>query len=138
MRKVKEAENFKQDGIRKFKQYDAKGAIEAFRKALENDPSNPAVHFNIACAYSVEEMAMEAFEHLDQAVSLGFRETAMIMTTEALAYIRVLPAFDAFRENGFRMNSAIAASLREDQQKIQQERFDLMQKVPVKLKSDAS
>ncbi|MCC6753928.1 MAG: NINE protein [Saprospiraceae bacterium] len=138
LKKVKDAENYKQEGIRKFKQYDAKGAIEAFRKALENDPSNPTVHFNIACAYSVEEMAMEAFEHLDHAISLGFRETAWIMTTEALAYIRVLPAFDAFRQNGFRLSSAIAASLKEDLQKVRMEQFDLQQKVPVKLKSDAS
>ncbi|MBK8954226.1 MAG: NINE protein [Saprospiraceae bacterium] len=136
-RNKKIAETHKQAGIRKFKAYDAKGAIEEFTKALENNPTDISTHFNIACAYSVEEKGMEAFQHLEQAVSLGYQDTYHILNNEALAYIRVFPAFEMFQMNGFKLNPQIISSIKETEEKQSKEKFDLYRKVPVLLKTEA-
>lgn len=133
----KEAEQFKKEGIRKFKEYDAKGAIESFRKALEHNASDIATHFNIACAYSVEENAVKAFEHLEQAVVLGYQDFANIMNNEALAFIRVFPAFETFKSNQFRLNSQMLASIQQTEEMRKQEKFVLKQKIPIALKAEA-
>lgn len=133
----RKAETHKEAGIRKFKAYDAKGAIEEFKKALENNPSDISTHFNIACTYSVEEQAMLAFQHIEQAIALGFKDSYNILNNEALAYIRVFPAFELFKSNGFKLNQQIISSIQETEQKQTKERFDLKQKVPVILKSEA-
>ena len=38
-------------GIKKYKQYDIDGAIIDFNKALDINPNDPAIHFNLAFAY---------------------------------------------------------------------------------------
>lgn len=136
-RNKKKAETHKEAGIRKFKSYDAKGAIEEFKKALENNPSDISSHFNIACAYSVEEQAMLAFQHIEQAIALGYKDTYNILNNETLAYIRVFPAFEMFKENQFKLNQQILSSIKDTEDKQSKERFDLQQKVPIILKSEA-
>ncbi len=126
--RIKEAEQFKQAGIKKFKDYDTKGAIENFKKALDISPDDKALHFNIACAYSLEEKPWEAFHHLDQAVAYGFRDVDKILTHEALAFIRVMPEFELFRKNQFRINEDWMSGLKN--QKIQ-ETLILKQEVPL-------
>ncbi|MEO0338202.1 MAG: TM2 domain-containing protein, partial [Bacteroidota bacterium] len=59
---------YKASGIEKYKDYDYGGAIEDFAKALEIDERDIATHFNIACAYSINENVERAFYHLDRAV----------------------------------------------------------------------
>ena len=107
----KKSESHKQSGIKKFKNYDIKGAIEEFKLALDLNHNDTATHFNIACAYSVSEKAIEAFKHLDEATSLGFKDFDKIMTHESLAYIRVMPEFETFKANQFRLSSDILQSL---------------------------
>ena len=55
---------YKPSGIRKFREFDYTGAIKDFEKALEISPNDVAVHFNLACAYSLTEKAEESFYHL--------------------------------------------------------------------------
>jgi len=92
----------KQSGIVKYKDYDFKGAIEDFKKGLHVDPKDTAIHFNIACAYSITEQAQEAFYHLNKAVELGFADFDKIGTHDALAFARIQPEWDSFVENGYK------------------------------------
>ena len=93
----------KNAGIRLFREYDYDGAIAEFQKALEIEPDDIATHFNLACAYSLNEKAEEAFHHLDRAVDLGFDDFERIQNHDALAYLRIQPGFESFRENGYRL-----------------------------------
>ncbi len=94
---------YKASGIKKFKEYDYDGAIEDFKKALEIDENDIASNFNIACAYSLNEDAEKAFYHLDKAVTLGFNDFDRIATNDSLAFLRIQPEFDAFKENGYQL-----------------------------------
>ncbi|MFN8279578.1 MAG: NINE protein [Saprospiraceae bacterium] len=117
----KETETLKQSGTRKLKDYDTKGAIEDFDKALKLNPHDLGVHYNMACAYAMEEKAMESFKHLDQAVSLGFNEGAKIMSQEELAYIRIIPVFEKFKNNRFRLTQEMVDELKEREKNILEE-----------------
>jgi TM2 domain-containing membrane protein YozV len=90
-------------GIAKYKDYDFKGAIEDFQKAIKIDPTDTSLHFNIACAYSITENAEKAYEHLSNAVTLGFVDFDKISTHDSLAYVRIQPQWDDFVENGFKL-----------------------------------
>ncbi|MBX7162301.1 MAG: NINE protein [Saprospiraceae bacterium] len=107
----KESQNFKNSGIRKFKDYDIKGAIQDFKRAIDLDPNDKALHFNIACAYSMNEEAANAIIHLNKARLLGFNDWENVMKHESLAYIRVLPEFEAFRNNQFILTDSILERL---------------------------
>ncbi len=126
--RIKEVEQWKQAGIKKFKDYDTKGAIEDFKKALNISPTDKVLHFNIACAYSLEEKAWEAFYHLDQAVANGFREMDKILSHEALAFIRVTPEFELFRNHQFRIADQWLSDLKNVKR---EEPFMLKQEVPL-------
>lgn len=94
---------FKQTGLEKFKDYDYLGAVEDFNKSLEIEPRDIATHFNLACAYSLLENTKKAFTHLDKAVEYGFKDFQKIKQHHALAFIRILPEFEDFTENDFRL-----------------------------------
>ena len=93
---------FKKSGIEKYKDYDYEGAIEDFTKALQIEDRDPAVHFNLACAYSLTEQKENAFKHLALARKYGFKDEEKIKTHDALAYLRVQDEFDAFAAGGYR------------------------------------
>lgn len=95
---------FKNSGVEKYKDYDYDGAIEDFNKALQINPDDIAVHFNLACAYSLTEQKEKSFEHLDKAVSLGFADFDKIKSHDALAYLRIQDEFVEFEKNNFRLN----------------------------------
>ncbi len=96
----------REKGVQHFREYEYEEAITAFRRALELNPRDVASHFNIACAYSVEEEADRAFYHLDRAVALGFDDFTRIRTHDSLAYLRVQRAYPTFAEHQFRLASA--------------------------------
>lgn len=102
-RPASKATPFKQSGIRKFKEYDYKGAIEDFEKALEQDEKDIAIHFNLACAYSLEENLEKSLFHLDRAVAYGFKDFDRIRTHDAFAFVRIQKAFADFEDNKFRI-----------------------------------
>lgn len=87
---------FKKTGVEKFKDFDYKGSIEDFKKALQIENRDTAVHFNLACAYSLTEEKDLAFQHLSNAVSLGFKDFEKIKSHDALAFLRVQDEFDEF------------------------------------------
>lgn len=100
---------YKTSGIKKYKEFDYDGAIADFQKALEIDEKDVAVHFNIACAYSLNENVDKAFYHLDRAVALGFNDFKRIKEHDALAYIRIQDQFEEFEQNGFRLVQQLEA-----------------------------
>ncbi len=100
---------FKQSGIEKYKDFEYQAAIEDFEKALEINPKDIAVHFNLACAYSLTEKSDQAFAHLDKAVEFGFNDFKRIKEHDALAYLRIQPTFEDFEKNGFRLVQRIDA-----------------------------
>jgi tetratricopeptide (TPR) repeat protein len=98
----------KASGVQKFKEYDYEGAIEAFKKALDYRYDDPAVHFNLACAYSLMEKPDPAFFHLTKAVHFGFVDFEKIENHQALAYLRTLPDFSDFVKGGYQRFSSPA------------------------------
>ena len=100
---------YKLSGIRKYKDFDYDGAIEDFNKALEIDDKDVAVHFNLACSYSLNEDQEKAFFHLDKAVDYGFNDFKRIKEHDALAYLRIQPQFEEFERNGFRLIQKLEA-----------------------------
>ncbi len=107
-------EQEKAAGIRKFKDYDYEGAIVDFEKALKINPKDVAVHFNMACTYSLLENVDKAFYHLDKAVDLGFNDFKRIREHDALAYLRIQPQFEEFEKNGFRLERKLETVLQEE------------------------
>ena len=85
---------YKKTGIEKYKDYDYQGAIEDFNKALILEPEDNAIHFNLACAYSINEDSDKAFYHLNKAIDCGYNDMDKLKIHEALAYIRTLPEYD--------------------------------------------
>ena len=94
----------KTSGMKRYKDYDFEGAIKDFTKALAINPRDVAVHFNIACAYSITENKDKAFYHLSKAVENGFDNVDKIREHDALAYLRIQEEFDQFANNGYRLN----------------------------------
>lgn len=97
---------FKKTGISKYKDYDIEGAIEDFNKGLELDPTDMALHFNIAAAYSLTEQTEKGFYHLEKAVENGFKDFEKIKTHDDLAFLRIQEEFESFQENGYRRSNS--------------------------------
>ncbi len=96
---------FIKTGIKKFKDFDLEGAVEDFEKAVEISPKNADLHFNMACVYSLLEQTEKSFHHLEQSVALGLKNKELIHGHDALAYLRIQPAFEKFVENGYKMDA---------------------------------
>lgn len=93
---------FKKSGVDKFKDFDYDGAIEDFTRALQINNNDPAVYFNLACAYSLTEQKEKSFDALSKAFALGFNDKERVKTHDALAYLRVQDEFDTFVANGYK------------------------------------
>lgn len=104
----------KNSGVEKYKDFDYEGAIVDFEKALEANPKDIAVHFNLACAYSLMENTEKSLFHLDKAVGFGFNDTKRIKEHDALAFVRVQPKFETFEQNGFRLAPQLAEPKADD------------------------
>ncbi len=105
--KTQKLNPYKTKGIAKFKDYNFEGAIEDFVKALNVEPRDVALHWNIACAYSMEEQVNESLFHLSRAVELGFVDFNRIKTHDALAFVRSTDDFDVFVKNGYKLTKEI-------------------------------
>jgi len=92
---------FKKSGIKKYKEFALEEAIEDFKKALEIDPGDDIIHFDLAAAYSLTEKKDLAYHHLAKAVELGFKDFEKIQTHDDLAYVRIQPEFDSFKNNNY-------------------------------------
>jgi len=98
---IAKANPFKTSGIKKYKDYDLEGAIEDFSRGLDINQNDVALHFNIACAYSMTEEKDKAYYHLSKAVSLGFKDFELINTKDDLAFVRIQPEFEEFKNNNY-------------------------------------
>jgi len=94
---------YKQSGLEKYKNYEFEDAIADFKKALQVNPNDIAVHFNMACTYSLLEEKDYAFFHLSRSVELGFVDFEKIRNHDALAYLRIQDEFDDFVKKGYRL-----------------------------------
>ena len=92
---------FKKNGIEKLKEYDLNNSIEDLTKALDIDPDDPEIYFHLACAYSLQEQTVSAFENIKMAVEKRMQDTEMILNHDMLAYIRMHPAFEEFLNSNF-------------------------------------
>lgn len=119
---------FKQSGILKYKEYDYKGAIEDFEKALKVDERDIALHFNLACAYSLEENIEKTLYHLDKAVGYGFKDFDRIRKHDAFAFLRVQDAYLPFEANQFRIPAQTTAGTNE--KTVEVEEADLLSTQP--------
>ncbi|NNF34936.1 MAG: NINE protein [Saprospiraceae bacterium] len=123
-RAIQKANPFKKSGLRKYKEFDLEGAIEDFEQGLEINPSDIALHFNLACAYSLTEQKDKSFKHLSQAVDLGYNDFKKIQEHDDLAFLRIQPEFDDFKDNGYRLgrkNISAPAQGEETEESPQQE-----------------
>lgn len=94
---------YKRSGIKKYKEFALEEAIADFEKGLQIQADDVALHFNLACAYSLTENKDKVLYHLDRAVYLGFKDFERITTHDDLAFIRIQPEFEAFKNKGFRL-----------------------------------
>lgn len=111
----------KKSGIKKFKEFDYPGAIEEFTKALELQPRDIAVHFNLACAYSLTENVSKAYEHIQKAVALGFNDLNKIHTHEALSYVRIQPQYLKFKDSNFTEYAPFAKTEAEEEKEWEEQ-----------------
>jgi len=100
---------FKVSGLEKYKDYDYLGAIKDFKQSLDLKYDDPAVHFNLACCYSIMEETENAFFHIDKAVDFGFDDFDRIQNHDALAFLRTTDGFEQFATNGYRKTHQIEA-----------------------------
>ncbi|HAY70946.1 MAG TPA: hypothetical protein DCX89_03580 [Saprospirales bacterium] len=96
---------FKLSAGLKYKDFDLKGAIEDYQKALMLAEFDPDIHFDMAAIYSLMEQKEKAFHHLELAVHYGLKDVQKINTYEDLAFVRIQDEFETFRDNGFRMTA---------------------------------
>lgn len=101
------ANPYKVAGIEKFKDYDYDGALEDFKKSLAVKYDDPAVHFNLACCYSLNERPDPAFFHLTKAVHFGFVDFDKIEKHEGLAHLRTQPEYKEFVKKGYQLHSTV-------------------------------
>lgn len=102
---IAKANPFKNSGIKKYKDYDLEGAIEDFSRGLDINPNDVALHFNIACAYSLTEEKQKAYYHLSKAVGLGFKDFELINSKDDLAFVRIQPEFEEFKNSGYKLGA---------------------------------
>jgi TM2 domain-containing membrane protein YozV len=107
---------FKASGIQHYKNFDLDLAIEDFKKSLKIQANDPAMYFNLACAYSLTEQKDKCLQSIDTAVKQGFKDYAKFLSHDDLAYIRIQPEFDQLRLNGFRLVNGISPQTQKDPQ----------------------
>ena len=106
-RAIQKANPFKKSGLKKYKEFDLEGAIEDFEQGLEINPNDIALHFNLACAYSLTEQKDKSFRHLSRSVELGYNDFKKIQEHDDLAFLRIQPEFDEFKDNGYRLGGKV-------------------------------
>ena len=88
-----------------YTEFDYFEAIAHWQKAITIEPRNAAVHYNLACAYSLTEQADESFLHLTEAVKYGFNNFEKLNNQDALAFLRIQGEFEEFAANGYLLKS---------------------------------
>ena len=106
---------YRDSGIKKYKEYDFKGAIADFKKSLEINSRDKNVHFILSCSYSFMEDLHSSLFHLSKAVEQGFNDFEKVHSHDALAYLRTQPEFERFVDNGYQIVKKIEAPPQEQE-----------------------
>lgn len=85
-----------------------------FEDVLQFDYQDEQAHFMLACCYSLERKADQAYLHLASAVDFGFQEFEEIYANPTLQWLRNQPDFEAFVENGYRKPNYISPPIEDD------------------------
>ena len=93
--------NLKNEGIELFNNYEYEEAIERFEQVLAINSRDAAIHFNLACCFSLLENRERTLRHLALAVENGFDKIDQIHQLSSLAWIRVQPEWSSFVKNKF-------------------------------------
>ncbi len=93
----------KAEGIKKYKEYDFRGAIIDFEKILLTEANDHTTLFNLACCYATLEEKEKAFEYLSRAVANGLKDSEKIAKHDGLAHLRVQPEWDDFVANRYKI-----------------------------------
>jgi len=93
-----------------YTEFDYFEAISQWQKAITIEPRNAAVHYNLACAYSLTEQAKESFFHLSEAVKYGFNNFEKLNNQDALAFLRIQEGFEKFAADGYLLKSSKPSS----------------------------
>ena len=93
----------KNEGIKKYKEYDFKAAIIDFEKVILTEPKDNTTLFNLACCYSILEEKDKAFEYLSRAFAAGLKDAEKIKKHDGLAHLRVQPEWEDFVNNGYKV-----------------------------------
>lgn len=104
---VEALQDVKSKGKDHFKNYEYQEAAEFFQKALEINSRDAAVHFNLACCFSLLENKDRGYRHLSLAVENGFDNVKKIKEHPGLAFLRIQEEWEIFRDNGFKITSAL-------------------------------
>jgi len=91
----------KAKGVQLLNNYDLDDAIITFQKALDFDRNDPEIYFHLACAYSVMERPLEAFENLKESVSNNLQDLEAILNHDMLAFLRMHPGFESFHDSKY-------------------------------------
>ena len=93
---------FKKTGLKKYKDFDIEEAIIDFEKGLKIQPKEESLHFHLAKSYSLLENKEKAFFYLQKAVENGFSDIRLIQSIDDLAYLRIQPEYEDFKQSGFK------------------------------------
>jgi TolB-like protein/Flp pilus assembly protein TadD len=74
---------------------DAVKSEEWIRRAVQSDPNNPLMLYNVGCFYATVGKAAQALDHLERAMELGMRNVDWLLTDPDLASVRDDPRFAA-------------------------------------------
>ena len=100
-----------QDGIRQlkikgknlFKNYEFEEAVEVFEQVLAYNSHDAAVHFNLACCFSILEKEERGMRHISLAVEYGFDKFDKIDTHPSLAWLRIQDEWVDFKKRKYRL-----------------------------------
>lgn len=98
----KDTKSLKAEGVRYYRSGDYDLAIEAFLEGMEVDPTDPGVHFNLACSYAQLGQYADTLRHLEMSITFGLPKPERIEKHPALKALRNHSSYRQFRINNYR------------------------------------
>lgn len=92
---------FKKSGLNFLKQYKLEEALADFVKAEAFDASDAEIPLFTACIYSLKEDVANGFRYIKKACERKLSDRSVIDTLDQLAFLRMDPAFEAFKQSGY-------------------------------------
>ncbi len=94
--------SLKAEGVKYYRSGDYDLAVEAFEEALQQSPTDPVAHFNIACCYALMGQFSPAMRSLEVAITYELPKPERIESHPALVDLRTTDAYRTFRNNNYR------------------------------------